>query len=572
MTIASEVVPRITYSGDGAQTSYPYPWLVLASSDLAVYQNGELKILGVHYTLSSVGAPTGGNVIFTLAPGSGDDLVFLRDTEATQNTTLSDTGPANMTAIERMADRLTMLVQEVKGRFARIPLLSIFSDTENPTLGDPHAGWPVRWDDTGTELEPFDPTTILPTAATLPLSVANGGSNASTALGARQSFGLDGRLPRRFVNLTGGSLVAGDVVALDTATDSTVVLDDTVSSKALKAVALATIAHAATGEFTIPGVTPVNVTGTVVSGRYLRKSATTLVAEDSGVLHGAATDPPEGSFGVALTGDAGGQVLAYLFGFTYPGNTAPTITGLARVHGLTGANNAGTPNTQFDVAALSAVVRDPVGGGTLVLPTVATRTLDLSLVGPAAGGRDEVSAFSANTWIHCYLIAKTDGTYHVTASTTGPPTGPAFPTDYTLWAYLGALRVNNGSQIPRTRLRGAWAYYDAQQNALTDGAATVETAVSLAALVPPTALSVHVHASAVPSVGGLPPLNNPRLRVVTGQDFYTSLNNSGNASGSQFNLDLVIPNVSQQLFYLWANAPLATNGLYLNVAGYENPV
>ncbi len=570
MTIPNAVVPRINYPGTGAQTSFPYPWLVLDPGDLAVYQNGVLKTLGVHYTLSSVGTPTGGNVVFALAPASGDSLVFIRATQATQQTVLADTGPAAMTAIERGLDRATMLIQELNAKIARAALLSIFSATENPTMADPHALWPVRWNNGATGLEPFDPTTILPSSATLPLALSNGGTGATTALAARAALGVDGQQRKVLTNLSGVTLAAGDVVALDTTNDSAVVLGDTVSSKAQFVVALESIAHTATGEFCLSGICAVNVTGTITRGRYLRKSATSKVAEDSGTLHGAATDPPQGTFALALTGGTT-SITARLFGLTYQGSTAPTIIGLPRLFGALGGNAVASPTTQYDLFATAAIVRDPTGGGIVVLPAVANRTVDISVAGPVAGGRDQVAAFGANTWIYLYLIAKTDGTYHVTASINPPATGPVLPSGYTLWAAACALRIDNSSQLMRSRIRGTWSAYDAQQVGLSSGVATVETAVNLSTLVPPTALNIRLHASAVPSVGGVSPLNNPRLRVTTGLDFYRNENNSGNASGSALNLDLTVPNVGQQVFYLWQDAPSAANGLYLSVSGYENP-
>jgi hypothetical protein len=241
---------------------------------------------------------------------------------------------------------------------------------------------------------------------------------------------------------------------------------------------------------------------------------------------------------------------------------------LPRVWGLTGANNAGTPLTQYDYAATGALVRDPAGGGTLVLTPIATRTLDIGAAGPVAGGRDQAGTFNANTWIHGYLIAKTDGTYHVTASLTAPPTGPTLPSGYTLWAYLGALRVNNASQLIATYTQGAAARYQAAQIILTDGRATVETLIACSTLVPPTATGFTVHMSSFNRRGTN---TYPTIRLVSGGGDYDLMGMTGDVS-STFRTELTVPNVNQSLYYLFPAAPAAGFGLHLYVRGYENPV
>lgn len=569
MTIATEVVPRITYTGTGSQTTFPYPWLILASSDLAVYQNGSLKTLGVHYSLSSVGAPTGGNVVFGLAPALGDSLVFIRDTDATQGTTLSDTGPAAMTAIERMADRLTMLVQEVKGALARAPLLSIFSGTQNPSLPDPSALKGLRWKSDLSGLENVDLTTILAASATLPLALTQGGTGATTALAARVALGLDGQVRKALTNLTGVTLNAGDVAALDTATDSTVVLGDTVSSKAQFVVALETITHTSTGTFLLSGIGPLNVQGACTRGRYVRKSATSLKAEDSGTLHGAATDPPQGSFAVALTGMAAtGQITARLFGFTYPGSTAPVITNLYAMKGFGGGNSVTLPNSQFDVGADFVIVKDPSTSASLVLPG-ANKTVDVSVAGPIINGRDQAVAFSANSWLHLYWIAKTDGTLNTIASLNPPPTGPVLPAGYTLWAYMGAIRYNNSSQLVRTTLRGNQAMYDAHQAlvAFTTGGNGTENIQAVSSLVPPNASHFTVDANIL-ATGGSLGTDSLVVRHRSGQDTVI-LWNAAAATGERVGKIVRMPNTG---IFAWVLTYASVSPqMSLDVLSYEMP-
>jgi hypothetical protein len=312
----------------------------------------------------------------------------------------------------------------------------------------------------------------------------------------------------------------------------------------------------------------VKVAGPVTRGRYARKAASLTAAEDSGVLMQAGTDAPAGAFGVFLASGADATLVpTLLFGMTHRASpTAPTITGLPRVLGLAAGNANAAPTTQFDLGATMAVVRDPLTGATLVLPTVALRTLDVALPGPEAGGRDQAAAFGANVFIHVYLIAKPDGTYHLTASLTAPPTGPALPSGYSFWAYCGALRIDNSSAIIRARFRGAWTLYDAAQSVLADGRAIVETAVSVASVVPATALTWQLHATGYHQTNA----SRFRVRIVTGQE-YTPLPTVSAVAGVARWTD-TLPNVSQQFLYLVTQDQGATTGLNAYVRGFENPI
>jgi hypothetical protein len=136
-------------------------------------------------------------------------------------------------------------------------------------------------------------------------------------------FGLELRaLPESphqlLTNKTGVTLAVGDVVTIDSGNDSAVVLADTASTQKQLLVSLNATANNALGRFRKAGiVATLNVTGVVTRGNYLVKSVTTKVAADSGVAQGDTTNPPVGSFAVALTGSGGGgSVVGLLFGLT----------------------------------------------------------------------------------------------------------------------------------------------------------------------------------------------------------------------------------------------------------------
>ncbi len=161
----------------------------------------------------------------------------------------------------------------------------------------------------------------------------------------------------------------------------------------------------------------------------------------------------------------------------------------SRVKGLTGENNAISPNTKYDFAAVEVTLRNPSDGSVVVRINTGTITCDIGLAGPAVNGRDQAGAFAANSWIHFYFIW--NGTTLATiASLTAPPTGPTLPTGYQWLAYATAIRYNSVPVLLGTKIRGSVVSYNSLGSILSAGTATVETAVSCSAFVPPNALSI----------------------------------------------------------------------------------
>ena len=363
-------------------------------------------------------------------------------------------------------------------------------------------------------------------------------------------------------NQTGVTLSAGDVVALDLANNSSVALSDAQGSLRQFVVALATITAAATGVFGQSGQVTVTTQGAVTRGNYLRKSATTKALEDTGTAPSTTAVMPSGTVGVALTAAAGpgaGTVVALLFGVTA---APPVVVGSAEIRNLVGANNAGTPNTQFDYSADLVELRSSTDGSVVVRTNTGTLTNNTATAGPAANGRDQAGAFGASTWLHFYFIW--NGTTLATLSSlTAPPTGPALPTGYTHWAYAGSIYYNATPLLVKTYWRGTWAYYEARQAALTGGTANAETTVSLTTLVPPNALAYKL-AGVVGNTAGN---SNLSIRVVLGVNYATMSCPNTTPRVGYFSDEL--PNIGQQFFYLFDVAP--TGGADLDVRGYKMP-
>lgn len=237
-----------------------------------------------------------------------------------------------------------------------------------------------------------------------------------------------------------------------------------------------------------------------------------------------------------------------------------------QVRGLTGANNSGTPFTQYDLAADAVVLWSPSDGSTVLRTATGTITNNISTTGPAANGRDQGSAFSANSWLHFYLIWN-GTTLASVSSTAAPPTGPTLPSGYTHWAYAGAVRYDSNPRLVATRMRGTWGWYDAQQAALADGRATTETAVSLTALIPTNALTWSGHFRGLNQVASN---QHYELRVVTGVT-WRSLRLTTGGSNDNDQGQMTVPNVAQNLYYLYGGDPTGGLGLCIDVVGYQVP-
>jgi hypothetical protein len=261
----------------------------------------------------------------------------------------------------------------------------------------------------------------------------------------------------------------------------------------------------------------------------------------------------------------------------WPSGLATTATGdvvgTYKVVGLQGKNNTVTPNTQYDLTADQVQLRNPTTGIIVVRNNPGTITCDVALAGPAANGRDQLGVFSPSSWIHFYFIW--NGTTLATvASATAPTTGPTLPAGYTHWAYAGAVYFNGSSQLLATRIRGNTAWYASNQTALSGGAATSETAISLTALVPPNNLRAYFGCLVNVTSGAGAGSVTFTARAITGADFARPAIASSNVASlaTQTYASFVMPVLGQQIFYLLADTgQVASRALDLYVTGYTVP-
>jgi hypothetical protein len=107
-TFTRDPQPRTRYAGDGARTSFDFPFPVLASDDLLVFVDDQPA---TGFAITGLGLPTA-TVTFLAPPAGGTTITLLRRTEGIRETEFVDGGPFRAAAINAELDRIIMLIQE----------------------------------------------------------------------------------------------------------------------------------------------------------------------------------------------------------------------------------------------------------------------------------------------------------------------------------------------------------------------------------------------------------------------------------------------------------------------------
>ena len=249
--------------------------------------------------------------------------------------------------------------------------------------------------------------------------------------------------------------------------------------------------------------------------------------------------------------------------------TIAALTGTWRSIGQNSFNNTGSPNSIFDMDADVVVLRNSSDEYAVRFNPGAAISNDVSVAGSVANGRDQAAAFTASSWVHFYWIWN-GSTLATVSSATAPPTGPTFPSGYTHWCYAGAVYFSAASQLVPTHIKGAMAFYDTAQSALSGGNSAVEATVSLTALIPPNALSAQLMAS-ISTTSAATEVITVDIRHITGKIFHTLVTAAHNGlHGGGDSASILIPNMSQSVIYI-KTAGASNANLAILVQGYGLP-
>ena len=121
MTI-STTQNQISYTGDGSSLAFAFPYPYITATDLKVYIAGVLQSAG--YSVSGT-APAGGSgtfasgtVTFVAAPAAAAAVLIYCEPDLLQSTSIPSNDPFPAKTVERIADKLTLLVQRISARLA----------------------------------------------------------------------------------------------------------------------------------------------------------------------------------------------------------------------------------------------------------------------------------------------------------------------------------------------------------------------------------------------------------------------------------------------------------------------
>jgi hypothetical protein len=196
MTLTSET-SRVQYAGNGTQIEFPITFIYWSDADIrAVHTDATgaetVWVLGTHYTLEGGDGAVGTLVVKTLpidyTPLSGETLTITSALGDTQDTSLPEGGAFPSASVEQQLDRIVRLIQQKAEQLGRALKLLVSSANTGLEIPDPAASKFLRWNTGGTALENADIS--AQGLIGVPVSVAEGGTGATTAVAARTNLGL----------------------------------------------------------------------------------------------------------------------------------------------------------------------------------------------------------------------------------------------------------------------------------------------------------------------------------------------------------------------------------------------
>jgi len=317
------------------------------------------------------------------------------------------------------------------------------------------------------------------------------------------------------------------------------------------------------------GVVP---TGTVF---YLRHANANTAAATLALNGGAAKSIVRANDALLAPGDipGAGSWGLYVYDLTLDKyvllNPAAALTGQTVVaggaRGLQVRTNAATPNTIVDLSASELTVRN-AAGSVVRLNTVAT-SADITVSG--AGGLD-TGVESADAWYAVFAIYN-PASGAVSALLSLSTTAPTLPGGFSFFALVGLVRNAAGNFRPFVQ-RGSLALYKDAVSVLAAGAATSLTAVSLAAAVPPLAVSANLFLNkASPASAGESTANVFSRNSATSPAASVLAFSAGNVQGGRTNAEMYLdwPDSAPNVWYnnTSGSLSLSVNGYRLQESG-----
>jgi hypothetical protein len=124
--------PRVQYTGNGVQTTFPYPFAIFANNDLEVYLDDTPQ--GSGFSVLGAGDSAGGSVVFATAPDDGVLVTLRRNVVISYAPSFSQNMKLTADSLNGSFARLTASLQQVASNLNRSLVLSPVDPAGNLVL------------------------------------------------------------------------------------------------------------------------------------------------------------------------------------------------------------------------------------------------------------------------------------------------------------------------------------------------------------------------------------------------------------------------------------------------------
>lgn len=118
MSVPAQTPITGPYTANGNTKQFAYTFYLLQETDLVVFLGGVKKTLHTDYEVTGIGQTQGGNVVFTINPPQGVQVLLKRQTPYTRNTDYADNGDLLADVLNQDFDRLWLSLQEINANFS----------------------------------------------------------------------------------------------------------------------------------------------------------------------------------------------------------------------------------------------------------------------------------------------------------------------------------------------------------------------------------------------------------------------------------------------------------------------
>jgi hypothetical protein len=119
---------RVRYTATSGQTAFTVPFEFTANADLKLYQNGTLKTITTHYTLTGAGVTGGGTLTLVTGATLNDDILIVRDIPKERQGDFPASGIFDIESLNSQLDKHVMMLKDIETRLDRRALVMGVTD------------------------------------------------------------------------------------------------------------------------------------------------------------------------------------------------------------------------------------------------------------------------------------------------------------------------------------------------------------------------------------------------------------------------------------------------------------